>query len=90
MNQVGCFIIRYKSQLGSQLLVDNGKMILMIISDLAQSVFIARRNDVTTNWEKIDYYSQGLAVIVRNDYQVIDEDACRFIELSAEEAPATK
>ena len=35
--------------------------------------FVARRNDVTTNWEKFDYYSLSLAVIVRNDYQVIDE-----------------
>lgn len=74
----------------NKLLADNGKTYPMIIGDLAQAVFVARRNEVTTNWEKFDYYSQGLAVIVRNDYQVIDEDACRYVELSAEEAPATK
>ncbi len=43
---------------------------------------MARRNQVTTQWEKFDYYSQGLAVIVRNDYQVIDPDASRYIEFT--------
>lgn len=57
----------------------------MIIGDIAQSVFVARRNQVTTQWEKFDYYSQGLAVIVRNDYKKIDENASVYIEFT----PAT-
>ena len=57
----------------------------MIIGDIAQSVFVARRNQVTTQWEKFDYYSQGLAVIVRNDYKKIDENASVYVELT----PAT-
>lgn len=44
----------------------------MIIGDIKQAIFVARRNQVTTQWQQFDYYSQGLAVIVRNDYQVID------------------
>lgn len=54
----------------------------MIMGDLAQSVFVARRNQVTTQWEKFDYYSQGLAVIVRNDYKKIDENASVYIEFT--------
>lgn len=54
----------------------------MIIGDIAQSVFVARRNQVTTQWEKFDYYSQGLAVIVRNDYKKIDENASVYVELT--------
>lgn len=60
----------------------DGGELPIIIGDLQQAIFLARRNQVTTQWEKFDYYSQGLAVIVRNDYQVIDEDAVRYIELT--------
>lgn len=58
----------------------------MIMGDIAQAIFVARRNQVTTQWEQFDYYSQGLAVIVRNDYQVIDSDAARYIEITPEPA----
>ena len=54
----------------------------MVLGDIEQSVFVARRNQVETQWEQFDYYSQGLAVIVRNDYQVIDADAARYIEIT--------
>lgn len=54
----------------------------MIMGDIKQAIFVARRNQVTTQWEQFDYYSQGLAVIVRNDYQVIDADAARYIEIT--------
>lgn len=54
----------------------------MIFGDIEQSVFVARRNQVETQWQQFDYYSQGLAVIVRNDYQVIDADAARYIEIT--------
>nr|DAO55147.1 MAG TPA: major capsid protein [Caudoviricetes sp.] len=54
----------------------------MIMGDIAQSIFVARRNQVTTQWEKFDYYSQGLAVIVRNDYKKIDENASVYIEFT--------
>lgn len=53
----------------------------IIIGDLKQSVFVARRNQITTQWEKFDHYSQGLAVIVRNDYKKIDENASVFVEM---------
>lgn len=55
------------------------------MGDLKQAVFVARRNQVTTQWEKFDFYSQGLAVNVRNDYQKIDEETIRYVEFT----PAT-
>ncbi|MGY3748433.1 phage major capsid protein [Vagococcus salmoninarum] len=63
-------------------LANNGKAFPMIMGDLKQAVFVARRNQVTTQWEKFDYYSQGLAVIVRNDYKKIDGEAARYIEFT--------
>lgn len=65
-----------------KLLTASGKAFPMIMGDLKQAVFLARRNQVTTQWEKFDYYSQGLAVIVRNDYKKIDEEAARYIEFT--------
>lgn len=54
----------------------------MIMGDIAQSVFVARRNQVTTQWQQFEAYSQGLAVIVRNDYKKIDENASVYIEFT--------
>ena len=47
----------------------------MIVGDLSQAVAVFRRNQVTAQWDKFDQYSQGLSVIVRNDYEVIDKSA---------------
>lgn len=57
----------------------------MVVGDLAQAVFLAQKNQVETNWEKFDSYTQGLAVILRNDYKQIDPDAARYVEIT----PAT-
>lgn len=54
----------------------------MVIGDLQQAVFLAQKNDVNTNWEQFDSYSQGLAVVIRNDYEVIDPDAARYVEIT--------
>ncbi|MEK0176269.1 phage major capsid protein [Tetragenococcus halophilus] len=54
----------------------------MIVGDIAQSVFVARRNQVTTQWEKFDFYSQGLAAIIRNDYKKIDDEASVYVEFT--------
>lgn len=56
----------------------------MIVGDIAQSVFVARRNQVTTQWEKFDFYSQGLAAIIRNDYEKIDDEASVYVEFTPE------
>lgn len=47
----------------------------MIVGDLSQAVAVFRRNQVTAQWDKFDQFSQGLSVIVRNDYEVIDKSA---------------
>lgn len=60
----------------------------MIVGDIAQSIFVARRNQVTTQWEKFDLYSQGLAAIIRNDYEKIDEEASVYVEFTPENGGA--
>jgi len=57
----------------------------MIMGDISQSVFVARKSQVQVQWSQFDSYSQGLAVVVRNDYEKIDEDSARYIEVT----PAT-
>ena len=54
----------------------------MIVGDLEQSVFLAQKNQVETSWEKFDSYASGLAVVIRNDYEKIDEDAARYVEIT--------
>lgn len=60
----------------------------MIVGDIAQSIFVARRNQVTTQWEKFDFYSQGLAAIIRNDYEKIDEEASVYVEFTPDNGGA--
>ncbi|MCF1631424.1 phage major capsid protein [Tetragenococcus koreensis] len=60
----------------------------MVVGDIAQSVFVARRNQVTTQWEKFDDYSQGLAAIIRNDYEKIDEEASVYVEFTPDNGGA--
>ena len=47
----------------------------MFIGDLAETIAIFRRNQVTTKWTQFDSYSQGLAIMLRNDYEFIDKTA---------------
>ena len=54
--------------------VDTGKFPIYI-GDLAETIAIFRRNQVTTKWQQFDSYSQGLAIMLRNDYQFIDKTA---------------
>ncbi|QOX66740.1 phage major capsid protein [Levilactobacillus brevis] len=53
----------------------------MIVGDLSQAVAVFRRNQVTAQWDKFDQFSQGLSVIVRNDYEVIDKSAAINVAL---------
>lgn len=47
----------------------------IFIGDLAETIALFRRNQVVVNWQQFDSYSQGLAVVVRNDYKFINQDA---------------
>lgn len=47
----------------------------MFISDLQETIAVFRRNQVTTKWTQFDSYSQGLAIMLRNDYEFIDKTA---------------
>ncbi len=55
----------------------------VLCGDISQAVAVFRRNQVTAQWDKFDQFSQGLSVIVRNDYEVISKDAVINISLSA-------
>lgn len=54
----------------------------MIIGDLEEAVGVFVRNQVTAEWQKFDYYSEGLSIIVRNDYKVIDPNAARYVVIN--------
>lgn len=47
----------------------------MFISDLQETIAVFRRNQVATKWTQFDSYSQGLAIMLRNDYEFIDKTA---------------
>lgn len=53
----------------------------VLCGDISQAVAVFRRNQVTAQWDKFDQFSQGLSVIVRNDYEVISKDAVVNISL---------
>lgn len=55
----------------------------VLCGDISQAVAVFRRNQVTAQWDKFDQFSQGLSVIVRNDYEVISKNAVINISLSA-------
>ncbi|EPC60650.1 phage major capsid protein [Lacticaseibacillus paracasei subsp. paracasei Lpp228] len=54
----------------------------IIIGDFSQAIFLAQKNEVNTQWERFDSYSQGLAVVIRNDYEVVDPDAARIVDIT--------
>ncbi|MDO7797014.1 phage major capsid protein [Lactiplantibacillus plantarum] len=53
----------------------------VFIGNLPQTIAVFRRNNITTNWEQFDSYSQGLAVIYRGDYEFVDENAMQYVLL---------
>ncbi|WP_353990032.1 phage major capsid protein [Pediococcus argentinicus] len=55
----------------------------LFVGDLEQYVALFKRNQVAVNWQQFDSYSQGLAVVVRNDYEVIDENAMAYLTVGA-------
>lgn len=47
----------------------------MVLADVSQAVAIFRRAQVSFDWEKFDNYASGLAIVTRDDYKLIDENA---------------
>ena len=58
----------------------------MFIGDLAETIAVFRRNQVSTKWQQFDSYSQGLAIMLRNDYEFIDKTAT--VSLTIDTTPA--
>lgn len=53
----------------------------VFIGNLPQTIAVFRRNNIATNWEQFDSYSQGLAVVYRGDYEFIDKNAMQYVLL---------
>lgn len=54
--------------------VGDGKF-TMFVGDLAETIAVFRRNQVTAKWSAFDSYSQGISIMLRNDYEFIDKTA---------------
>ncbi len=48
----------------------------VFIGNLPQTIVAFRRQNIVTNWEQFDSYSEGLAVVYRGDYEFIDKMLC--------------
>ncbi len=55
--------------------ISGGKGANMVLADVAQTVAVFRRTQVAFDWEKFDNYAEGLAVVTRDDYKLIDKTA---------------
>lgn len=55
----------------------------MVLADVSQAVAIFRRAQVSFDWEKFDNYASGLAIVTRDDYKLIDENAGFAITFNA-------
>lgn len=60
----------------------------IFMGDIEEAVAIFNRKQIEVQWEKFDSYSQGLAIVLRNDYQKVDAEAARYIELTPPVVPA--
>ncbi|WP_420331434.1 phage major capsid protein [Pediococcus pentosaceus] len=47
----------------------------MFMGSLFDYVALFQRDEITAKWTNFDSYSEGLSVILRNDYQVVDSSA---------------
>lgn len=54
----------------------------VFIGDLQECVFEAYKPQVTTQWQQFDNYSQGLAVILRSDYKVINKNSGVMVNIT--------
>lgn len=54
----------------------------VLVGDFAQGLVVFERNQVTAQFEKFDSFSEGLSVILRSDYEVIDKNAIVNISLT--------
>lgn len=55
----------------------------VFIGNLPQTIAVFRRQNIVTNWQQFDSYSQGLAVVYRGDYEFIDKNAMQYALLGA-------
>ena len=64
--------------------------LLIFIGDLQECVFEAYKPQVITQWQQFDSYSQGLSVVLRSDYEVINKNSGVMITVNAATTATTK
>lgn len=62
----------------------------VLVGDFAQGLVVFERNQVTAQWDKFDSFSEGLSVILRSDYEVIDKNAIVNISLATTNTSTTE
>lgn len=62
----------------------------VLVGDFAQGLVVFERNQVTAQWDKFDSFSEGLSVILRSDYEVIDKNAIVNISLTTTNTSTTE
>lgn len=62
----------------------------IFVGDFTQAVAEFKRNEVTAQWDKFDFYSQGLSVVLRSDYEVVDKRSAVQLNLAEPKQPAKK
>lgn len=63
------------AELSDQQLPNQAGAFPIFIGDLSQCLFEAYKPQVITQWQEFNAYSQGLSVVMRSDYQVIDKNS---------------
>jgi HK97 family phage major capsid protein len=58
----------------------------IFMGDMQQFIALFQRSQIEANWERFDSYSQGVSVVLRSDYQVIDPKA--MVKLSIATTPS--
>lgn len=58
----------------------------IFIGDFAETIAMFNRLEVTTKWEEFDLFSEGLAVTLRNDYELMNKNAALNLALTPAKA----
>ncbi|TPR49848.1 phage major capsid protein [Apilactobacillus micheneri] len=81
-DNTGNYIVKDDTILGLPITVTN-LVQGAVIGDLNSAVVLFDRNNVTINWQDFDSYSQGLALALRFDTQVVAPEAIKHVTLAS-------
>lgn len=61
----------------------------IFVGDFTEALVTFRRSDVEAQWDKFDFASQGLSVLLRADYEIANPKAAAVISLGQADATTT-